>query len=259
MLGSSAVPHLIHSPRSTFHTQAMRPGDSMTVMLGCTVALLVAAFLRPFPRTILFVTLGAVLFFSYFYIVNLNLCLQVAMYLSGAAFFLRYSGRIFCKVFFNKGFCCSVIWGLGLTQGGAAPGRLLNFAVVTVKATPLSRGPSSSGTGRGRVFCNIGCVAALATEFWGDNRGAAPGNLLSWQCFNEEPHPFHGGLLPVRFKGTARQVIQRLLSLDAPRQGCCPLHKSTRFNERDGKATPLWGVGFASAAHSAAAVLLMPT
>lgn len=120
-------PHTLHTSLASHSTQAMRPGDSMTVMLGCTVALLVAAFLRPFPRTILFVTLGAVLFFSYFYIVNLNLCLQVAMYLSGAAFFLRYSGRVFCKVFFNDGFCCSFNWGLGFTVGGAAPGGSLTF------------------------------------------------------------------------------------------------------------------------------------
>lgn len=50
-----------------------------------------------------------------------------------------------------------------------------------------------------------------------------------------------------------------LLCQNVPRQGCCPLEKATRFNERDGKATLLWGVGFTSAAHSAAAVLLVHT
>ena len=67
----------------------MRPGDSMLVMQSCTAALLGAAFLPPVPRTLAFVGLGATLFFSYFYIVNLNLCAQVALYLLGAAFFVR--------------------------------------------------------------------------------------------------------------------------------------------------------------------------
>ncbi len=58
-------------------------------MGAVAVALLGAAFLRPLFRTIAFVALGAVMFFFYFHIVNLNLALQVVLYLLGAYSFVR--------------------------------------------------------------------------------------------------------------------------------------------------------------------------
>ncbi len=48
-------------------------------MVYVSAGLLLAAFLPPVPRTVGFVGLGAVLFFSYLYVVNVNFCLQVLL------------------------------------------------------------------------------------------------------------------------------------------------------------------------------------
>ncbi|KAJ9514681.1 hypothetical protein QJQ45_028442 [Haematococcus lacustris] len=70
---------------------AQDPEVDLRVMLCTGVGLLAAAFLRPLMRTLAFVGLGAVLFFTYYQIVNINLGIQVVMYLCGAYSFVRVS------------------------------------------------------------------------------------------------------------------------------------------------------------------------
>ncbi|KAJ9514517.1 hypothetical protein QJQ45_016254 [Haematococcus lacustris] len=72
---------------------AQDPEVDLRVMLCTGVGLLAAAFLRPLMRTLAFVGLGAVLFFTYYQIVNINLGIQVAMYLCGAYSFVRNKGH----------------------------------------------------------------------------------------------------------------------------------------------------------------------
>jgi predicted membrane channel-forming protein YqfA (hemolysin III family) len=72
---------------------AVGPGNDLGVMGAVALALVAAAFMPPLFRTVTFVGLGALLFFSYFYIVNFNFCAQVALYLLGAASFIRNSGH----------------------------------------------------------------------------------------------------------------------------------------------------------------------
>jgi hypothetical protein len=49
-----------------------------------------AAFLRPFYRTLTFIASGAVMFLYYFFMVNWNLVAQVVLQVLGGVFFLRW-------------------------------------------------------------------------------------------------------------------------------------------------------------------------
>ncbi|KAF5835504.1 hypothetical protein DUNSADRAFT_7288 [Dunaliella salina] len=73
---------------------AKDPADDMKVMGLTGLALVGAAFLRPTIRTLSFVALGTILFVRYWTIVNVNLTLQVVLYLMGAYSFIQVGGLL---------------------------------------------------------------------------------------------------------------------------------------------------------------------
>lgn len=70
-------------------SMALLPGADLAVMYGSCLALLAVAFLRPLLRTLGFLGIGAVMVVRYYYIVNLNLGLQIVLYVAGAVSFVR--------------------------------------------------------------------------------------------------------------------------------------------------------------------------
>jgi hypothetical protein len=63
-------------------------------MALCGVGLLLAALLRPLPRTLGFLGIGAVMVFHYTYIINQALAIQIVLYVTGAASFIRNGGHV---------------------------------------------------------------------------------------------------------------------------------------------------------------------
>ena len=72
---------------------AKAPHGDSTCMAVCAGALLVAALLRPLPRTLGFVLTTAVMVWHYLYIVDAALALQLVLYGAGAISFLRNGGH----------------------------------------------------------------------------------------------------------------------------------------------------------------------
>jgi hypothetical protein len=62
-------------------------------MVMCGGALLLAAFLPPVLRTLSFIGIGGVMVVHYTYLVDLNLGLQMALYVAGGACFIRGGGH----------------------------------------------------------------------------------------------------------------------------------------------------------------------
>ncbi|KAI8469081.1 MAG: hypothetical protein J3K34DRAFT_290332 [Monoraphidium minutum] len=72
---------------------AVHPHGDTTCMAVCGVALLVAALLRPLPRTLGFLGVGAVMVFHYTYIIDASLAAQIVLYIAGAAAFISNGGH----------------------------------------------------------------------------------------------------------------------------------------------------------------------
>ncbi|KAG2497895.1 hypothetical protein HYH03_004161 [Edaphochlamys debaryana] len=109
---------------------ALRPQGPYHVMWGVTLLLVAAAFLRPLYRTLGFVGGGAVLFLYYYWIVDLNMVLQVVLQLAGGYFFVRNGGHdrpIGLQDHHFLHYCvttASILHVFYIQKAMAAPGRL---------------------------------------------------------------------------------------------------------------------------------------
>lgn len=72
---------------------AMDPGGDRTIMVLASLALLVAAFLRPTLRTLSFVAVGAVMVATHLFLFNWIFSIEIVLYMAGAVFFLRGGGH----------------------------------------------------------------------------------------------------------------------------------------------------------------------
>jgi hypothetical protein len=69
--------------------QALQPGGDISGLLKPCAGLLVAAFLRPVPRTVGFVGIGGYILLRHWCIVDAALVAQCVLYVAGAACFMR--------------------------------------------------------------------------------------------------------------------------------------------------------------------------